>query len=169
MKAIQSFLSILTGITMMMSATNCSTAQKLQNEAPANFEDVYFQKWTGGVKGSGSGITLFIPVANASIELDSVYFRGKAAKLETKPQNKTLFIGRFETHFNQREDIILSSDPLEEAKNELPKKVESIPFELEDNECVISYKEDKKTLYFKITGITEKEQQHYPSAPSNRQ
>lgn len=169
MKAMKTILTLLPVITIMIFATNCSTAQKLQKEAPAEFDEVYFKKWTGGVRGGGSGINLFIPVSNTSIELDSVYFRGRAVKLETKPQNKTLFIGRFETDFNQPKDFILSSDPLEEAKNELPKKPTPIPFELENNECVVSYKKNNETLYYKINGIVEKERQHYPSAPPNRQ
>ncbi|MEZ4792929.1 MAG: hypothetical protein R2783_05565 [Gelidibacter sp.] len=162
-------ISIL--MTLLFLFTDCSTAQKLQKKAPITIENVYCQKWTAGVKGGGSGINLFIPVSAEmpqTIQLDSVYFRGKAAKLEkTKAQN-ILYVGRLETNFNSKQNIIMSSDPNEEYGNEPPKLEKKIPFDLNDSECVVSFKEGGETKYFKIENITEKPSQNYPSAPPNK-
>ena len=134
-----SFLIVM--LILMASFSQCSTAQKLQKNAPTQFGDVYCQKWTAGVKGGGSGLNLFIPAMDKSIQLDSVYFRGKVVKLEVKPGDLTLYIGRFKTEFNQPSDVVMSSDSNEEYGNQLPEKVKIIPFELKDDECVVSYKE----------------------------
>lgn len=153
----------------MTSFSQCSSAKKLQSKAPLEFSDVYCQAWTGGIQEAGSGITIFIPVKNAekvTIVLDSVYFRGKAVKLEQKEFQGTLtYIGRFISK-PIRNGIVLSSDPKEEYKNTvtLPQKM---PFELKDNECVVSYNSDSTTNYFKIENVIEKPRNNYPSMPKN--
>ncbi|SDR76336.1 hypothetical protein SAMN04515667_0585 [Formosa sp. Hel1_31_208] len=167
MKLAKRMTSLIFILVLMVSFSQCSTTQKLQNEAPTSFGDVYCQNWTAGVQGGGSGINLFIPIGNTSIRLDSVYFRGKATKLEVKPVNPRLFIGRFKTEINQPKDIILSSDSKEEYNNKLPEQQVEIPFELTNNECVVSYKDGNKTLYYKISNVREEQPIFYPSAPPN--
>ena len=154
---------------IMTSFLQCSSSQTLQEKAPTTFGEVYFQRWNAGIQGGGSGINLFIPVVDTNVVLDSVYFRGKSAKLETKPQNKSLYIAYFKTELNQPKDIVMSNNPLDEYKNQLPIQKERIPFKLKDSECVVSYKDGSITKYFKIENITEKETINYPSAPNNKQ
>lgn len=150
----------------MASFSQCSSAQKLQTKAPTQFGDVYCQTWVAGIKGGGSGINIFIPVMDKTIQLDSVYFRGKATKLEVNSSETPLYIGRFKTGFNEHKDIIMSSDSNEEYGNKLPEKAVKIPFDLKDDECVVSYIKDNKTLYYKISNVQQKEPLNYPSAPS---
>ena len=70
---------------------------------------------------------------------------------------------------NQKQDIILSSDMKEEAKNELPQPIEEMPFEINDDECVITYRKGKRTFYYKISNIQMEQPLHYPSAPPKGQ
>ena len=152
--------------------TQCSSAQKLEKEIPFKIGSAYFQNWVAGIEGGGSGINIFIPIEGKSqdrIELDSVYFRGKASKLETKPNNPDLFIGRFSTVFNQKRDLIMSNKPNAEYGNEAQKINIKIPFDLKDDECVVSYKEGNKIKYFRIVNVVEKRPVQYPSAPPNKQ
>ena len=153
----------------MTRFSQCSSSKNLDNQPPVDFGEVYTQSWTAGVKGGGSGTNLFIPVKDHSVELDSVYYKGNSAKLENKPDSPDLYIGRFERNSNQPQDMIISSDPREEAKNTLPQVPEKIPFELKDDECVVFYQKEGKTHYYKISGITTKLSKNYPSAPPNRQ
>lgn len=156
----------------MMSFSRCSSQKKLQDKAPMSIGDVYCQSWVGGIQGAGSGINIFIPaetLADKDVVMDSVYFRGKKVKLETKPQNSKLYIGRISTSFNKPKNIIMSSDGNAEYGNKLPEIPEKIPFDLKDNECVVSYKEGNKIKYFKIENVVEKMQQAFPSAPPNKQ
>ncbi len=152
--------------------THCSTAQKLQKKAPITLAEVYCQSWVSGVKGGGSGLNLFIPVSQEipqNIRLDSAYFRGKVTKLELAGTNLNLYVARFEENFNQKQDIVMSNDPKEEYGNQFPILTEKIPFDLKDTESVISYTESNVTKYFKIENIAIKKQDHYPSAPTNKQ
>lgn len=155
-------------VLIMVNFSNCSSAQKLQKEAPFSLGLVYSQSWVAGIKGGGSGINLFIPLNEDlpnNVKLDSVYFRGKATKLEINPDNPLLYIGRFLTEVNQQKDIIMSSDLKEEYGNQLPIKKVSIPFEIEDNECIISFIVDNKIKYFKFTGVIDKKMEQFPTAP----
>ncbi len=104
MKIIKNSLATALLFVAVVSFSQCSTIKKLEKQAPLNIGEVYCQKWISGVEGGGSGLNIFIPTSDTSIELDSVYFRGKATKLETKPQNKSLYIGRFVSNVNQKKD-----------------------------------------------------------------
>ena len=159
-------------LTIMTSFSQCSSSQKLQEKAPLALGDVYFQRWNAGVQGGGSGINLFISTKTKNYnhtKLDSVYFRGKAAKLSIIEDKTIVYLGRFTSEFNQPKDIVMSSNPLDEYNNPLLVTKEKIPFELKDSECVVSYKVGQTTKYFKIENIIEKEVINYPSAPNNKQ
>lgn len=169
MKLLKRISSLIVMFVLMASFSQCSTAQKLQQKAPIKFGEVYAQKWVAGVKAGGSGITISIPVDDISIPLDSVFFRGQKAKLEYIKGDQALYVGRFITDFNQTKDIILSSDMKEESNNRLPKLKEEMPFEFNDDECIITYNEGDKTMYYKISNIKMEQPLHYPSAPPNGQ
>lgn len=143
-----------------------------QNQPPIDFGPSYFQKWTSGIKGGGSGFNLFIPIKTQDrglVILDSVYFRGKVTKLEIIEDKTILFVGRFETEFNQKPDIIMSDNPNEEYGNKSSILLQKIPFDLKDSECVVSYKDGNDTKYFKIGNITEKQPENYPSTLPQKQ
>ncbi len=155
---------------LMASFSQCSNAQKLEQKAPLEFGEVYYQKKAQAVKDLESMFTLYIPIKgeyNNNIEPDSVYFKGKSAKLLVSTQNQNLFYGRFITKPVYTEDIILSSDMNEEHQNKLPKTESKIPFELKNSECVISYKQDGGVKYYKISNIKEKRLADVPMSPRN--
>ncbi|NNK82903.1 MAG: hypothetical protein HKO92_07255 [Flavobacteriaceae bacterium] len=165
MKVIEKLLLL---VLIMISFSNCSSSYILQTESPIQLGKVYCQSWVAGVQGGGSGLNLYIPVKEkwqSNISLDSVYFRGRVTKLEQKSGDYLIFVGRFLSDTNSKNDVIMSKEPYAEYGNKLPKKVTKIPFDLENSECVVSYKEGKATKYFKIKQITQKELLAYPSAP----
>lgn len=154
-------------IVVILIMFQCKSANNVDKKIPLNFNQVYFQKWVGGIQESGYGLNIFIPINKndtSSIVLDSVYFRGKSSKLEFMPTNNT-YVGRFKTLPQQ--DIILSNDVREEYKNKLPKQQNDTNFSINDNECVVSYLLENKMHFFKIKNIIEKEPLYYPQSPPN--
>ncbi|WP_157607926.1 hypothetical protein [Seonamhaeicola sp. S2-3] len=135
-----------------------------ETKPPMQLGNVYYQHWVSGVKGAGSGYNIFIPIKSNSNKtvLDSVYFKGKKAKLE---QRDNLFIGRFKLELNPKEDVILSNKPFAEYGNKAPKLPEKIPFELNETECVVSFMENGEVKYFKINEVYKKESEIYQSMP----
>ncbi|GAA3565667.1 hypothetical protein GCM10022395_15090 [Snuella lapsa] len=133
------------------------------------FGEVYYEPWLSGVKSGGKGGNLYIPVLSnpKDITLDSAFFRGEQVKLEFV--DKSLFIGRFKTSLNQKQDIIMSNEPYAEYGNTAPVRPKKKPFELQDNACIVSYNDGNKTLYFKIEGIIEKNVQIYRGSRTKKQ
>jgi len=148
----------------MVNFSNCASTQKLEKSLPLTIGEVYYQDWVAGIQGGGSGYNIFIPVLDnpKSITLDSVYFKGKQAKLELN--DNAVFIGRFKTTLNEKQDIIMSNEPFAEYGNKVPKLPQKTPFDLKDDACVISYKQGNILKYYKILNVLKKEPKIYPSA-----
>jgi hypothetical protein len=142
---------------VMMSFSQCASTQKLEAKSPVEIKEVYYKEWANPARYTGSGLNLYISLTSntSNIEVDSVYFRKKQVKLEHIKEG--LFVGKFKTNKNSPNDIIMSSDPKEEYGNTSPKIEKPFPFELQDNECVISYKERGKTKYFKLSNINKRQ------------
>ena len=152
MKGFKSILNFSLVLFIIATSISCTSVPKLQKEAPTEIESVYYQKWNAGTKESGSGINVFIDIKDPLVTLDSVYFRGQATKLQQNPNNSSLYVGRFKVQVN---------DSIDNSK-----KPSHWVFQLEDNECVISYFEEQKVLYYKITNIVMRQSINYPSLPS---
>ena len=165
MKTLKKLFGYLMLVVIMASLSHCSSAQKLQKDAPTTFGETYYKHWVSGVAEGPSGLNIFIELRDESIQLDSVYFRGKVAKFEVKPANKLLFIGRFINESTEKRDMIMNSNTAQEYGNTAPKIETNNPFDLGQNECVVSYKNNGKTRYYKLTNIVKKESIHIPMSP----
>lgn len=155
------FFAVL--VVLALSSFQCASTKSVPN-APFTLGAVYYQDWTAGVEGGGSGYNLTIPmlVNTDNIVLKTVYFRGSQAPLELKGNN--IFVGRFSLKVNNSKGMVLSIDPRAEFGNEVPDLQKDIPFELKENEAVVSYKVDDKLRYFKIDHIIKKEAARYPKS-----
>lgn len=159
------FFTILSILPLVFFAS-CGTGQKLQQNAPATIEDAHFQKWISGAKGMGSGINIAIVFKNTpkDITLKDVYFRSMKTELVTKLKELNTFRGYLKTKYNTQEDLVMDADPKKEYGNKPPKIKEEFPFELKDNEAVISYVKNGKTLFYKTT-LKERDVKSYPKIP----
>ena len=146
---------------IMTGFSQCSSTKKLQSKAPTEITEIYYQRWASGVRDGGAGVDLFISTTSKNVQLDSVYFRGRISSLELQTETANLYKARF-VITKEKFDIIMSNDSLAEYGNKLPDENKPFPFDLKDQECVISYKDGKKTKYFKIEGIKEGEVKHFP-------
>ena len=152
---------------VFLSIFNCKSAQEpllqFQTTAPLDFSEPYYNSWVAGIEGGGAGINVFLPTTKPSkIIIDSLHFRGEKSAVETRDQ---LIIGRFKYSTNRKKDIILSSNPQDEYRNTLPIQFDASPFNLTQNECVISYRVNNKRLYYKISNLKKQRDIAYPSAP----
>lgn len=151
------------------SLTQCSSSKTNNNHGFVEFEtktsvvlgDVFFQKWIAGVQGGGSGYHLYMIVKEnkKQVVFDSAYFRGLKAKLTPA---KIGYIASFKSALNQKSDIKMSGDSLDEYGN-------IFAHQLESNECVISYYEKDKIKFLKLDSIIEKQAEYYPIRPPNEE
>ncbi|WP_152975582.1 hypothetical protein [Lacinutrix himadriensis] len=178
MSIIKTYILSLFMLFILASFSNCSSSKQINNEGsktamqdfqdkiPFTLEETSYKHWVAGVKGGGAGITMLISVSNntKNIVIDAAYFRGMQTKLESINSG---YVANFITKANQKEDIVMSTDKRAEYDNQLPNKAD-FPFQLKDNECVISYIEEGTTKYYKIENLVEKPRDEYPKArPKN--
>lgn len=171
MKTIKNATIPLFLLVIMGSFSQCAGSKKLQEEAPVAIEEIYFYKWVAGIQGGGSGINFYVVLKEPKIALDSVFFRGQVAKLEADVENNEHYSASFNTSDNQLNEMVMHKDPSKEYGNSLPKQeaTSTFPFELGAYECVLSYKQDNTTKYFKIEKVVEKQGMDRPGMPENKQ
>ncbi|GAA4967293.1 hypothetical protein [Algibacter aquimarinus] len=156
MKALRRGLEIIVIFSIVVSFSSCASTQKTEKRTPINIGEIYYQDWVSEENRGDSGFNIFIPILSNSnnIVLDSIYFKNKQVKLEQKSNN--LFVGRFKSFSNQKKDIIMSNEPYAEYGNKFPEFSRQSSFNLEENECIISYSYKEKVKYFKIKNIVKK-------------
>ena len=99
--------------------------------------------------------TLKITINNKKIQLDSIYFKNNSAPLKrVKSTENPLFTGSFTTSTTPN-DFILHADPKEEFGNKPPVTASKFPFEIKENEAVVSYFYKDKINYYKILEVKE--------------
>ncbi len=133
----------------MSLLTACGSNQNLQEKAPAQFQTAYYTTDANSVK-------LYLPVSaiqTETVNLNSVYFKGRKADLELSTERSGLYVANFDTG---KPDLIMSSDPRDEYANKVREVPEEIPFKLKDNEAVVVFTERGVVKFYKITGIEQR-------------
>ena len=129
--------------------------------------DSYYQHWAAGVQGGGSGTNLTIKLDNfvKGVAFKNLFFQGKLAPLKKLINNSVGYQASFKEENSN--EIIMDGDVINEISNTPPVK---IPFDLNENDAVVSYIENGNLKFFKISALKEKPMIAYPSAnPNNKQ
>lgn len=156
-------MKILSILTIIIGFSQCGTTKFAKNP-PFKIESATYTNWVGGVPGvSGTRVEVRLS-EKEPIVFDSLYFQKKRTKIEVSIQNKIMIlIGHFSTSNRKENHLILHSNTKMELKNKVPKATK-FPFNLKENEAIISYKVANKVKYFKIENIKEGKRNHYPKA-----
>ncbi|TDQ28642.1 hypothetical protein [Tenacibaculum caenipelagi] len=146
----------LIGILLLtFSLTQCVSV-KTKNTHPFKIESASYYHVTGGVKGSYNSINLIINfTAEESVDFQKVYFQNRITNAVVEQHNDKQYIAaRYKTSSNDdRKDLILHADPKEEFGNT---PTEKFPFELKENEAMVSYVKNEKIYYVKVENIIKK-------------
>lgn len=90
-----------------------------------------------------------------------MYFAKKEGSLEIRDKDGKAFLtGHINTSKRRDQELVLDIDPKKEIKNELPEK--TFPFELKENEAVISYLENGVTKFYKVKNMVKTKTDFYP-------
>ncbi len=161
----KTLITITVSILVMTIFTQCSSAQQFDEEPPFTISKAYYQDWVGGRQGSSGTLITFEITSEISkeVRLDSLFFSNKICKLEATSFNKKYsIIGNFSKNTYVERNIIMDVDPQKEMANKVPDVAINFPFELSDNECVISYIIKEKKHYFKVTDLKKEKTIFYP-------
>jgi len=153
MKNIKQIFLIPISAIIIMSFSQCSSAQ-FDKKAPITITDSFYKNWMGGRQGvKGVLITIKAKAPETDIIFDSIYFNNKMVKLQPHiEKNELTLTGNFIIP-SKTDHIIMHADPKKEFGNKPPNISNKIPFELQDNEAVISYFIKSKKRFYKISNI----------------
>ena len=147
-------------LALAFSLSGCSSQKKLVETPPFEMGQAICQSWAGGRPEAGSGINLEIPLLNEDIsgmKMQRAFFRGMVADVTLDSnKGKQVVKATFKKQTSGKMDMVMHADSKEEVGNQPPKKKEKFPFELGNDQCVVSYMDGDTIKYFKIEGIKEK-------------
>jgi len=127
---------------------------KFQKNPPFKIVNAVVTNWVGGKPGV-RGLKVAISIDNKNIKLDSLYFRNRKTALKLLANsNPSMYIGVFITSKGIN-DYILHKDVTKEFGNTPRLFQEKIPFNLKNNEAVVSYQFQTKNYFYKITNVKE--------------
>lgn len=147
------FIFIITStLFFCCGATKNKAMHKLQKNPPFKVISAEVSDWVGGQPGV-RGIKVSISIDNKNIKLDSLYFRNQKTSLKLLVNsNPPTYIGIFVTSKGVN-DYIISKDNTKEFGNSPKLTSKNIPFKLNDNEAIVSYKNPNKRYYYKISKV----------------
>ena len=153
----------LTALAFLISCSSQKNKYVLESKSKLNFSEAYYQEWTSGIKGGGSGTSIYLIKKESSdeISIEGIYFNGKYSKLKYQGNNKYQGFIRNTKNIESWDDLeinLLEKEPTVKEEKSTDKK---IPFTLNKGEAVISYTKNKKQKYLKII-IEKKEMLEYP-------
>jgi len=134
-------------------ASSKEVAKTFEYQPPFILNSVVFQEWYAGIKVGGTGINLFLPISDVkgNIVFDEVYFRNLKAKLVKKEHNYTATL----------------KNPSRQYSFKIAEKPGDYPFDLKDDECVLTYIQNGETKFYKILALKEVAGTYYENgAPS---
>ena len=166
MKYIKNSLFLWVMLLSVLLNSGCVHTYKIEKKSVLEFEDAYYQRWTAGVKGGGSGINIYLnlksrtTVEERKIELNGIYFKDSYAELIFYPPIK--FQATIRTKENTKDSFAqLQVNPAEAKKKSKVEKPKQIPFQLKEDEAVISYLENDSKKYVRIV-LKKKEMDNFP-------
>lgn len=129
-------IALICGLSFQCASPKLVATTSFEEKVPFKIKSVYFQEWFTGIDYGGTGYTLYLPVVqkNPNITVEEVFFRNLK--------------GRF--HLQDGRYIAVMKNPTKGYVFRKPEKPEDYPFDLNDNECVVTYSEDGVTKYHKL-------------------
>jgi hypothetical protein len=128
-------------LIMAFGLFSCSSQKKLQTETPFEMGSASCQEYVGGKEESGKGMMLSIPVTMGEenmIELNEVFFRGKQVSVTMQEKDGMRFA-------------------VARIPNAKGGSAEAVALKLESTEAILSYTDNGKVKYTKITDIKQKQ------------
>ncbi len=148
----------LFGILLLALSFGQCASVKMDQNPPFKVESSSYTHITGGLPGNNSLNLMIEFTASETIDFKKVYFQNRItqAVVEQK-EGKQYIAARYKTSSGQdRKDLVLHADPKEEFGNTPNSPTEKFPFELKDDEAIISYTIGKEIRYVKIENIKER-------------
>ena len=162
-------LSLLAICTLLLAA--CSTQKKLETAVPFSLGEVYGQKWRVENATNDSGYEVIIPIIRLDEKeavLQNLYHKGKMVELAIELRAiGTIAIAAYSKKDLLKKEFLVPHTSIKKRRKNA-KKMELFPFELRETEAVLSYLQNDKVKYVKLTGIRQNPIAVYPSMKARK-
>ena len=134
----------------------CATSSTFIKKPPFIVDSASYYKHTGGIlESANTEVYIKYNFLDNSFNFEDLYFQEGRAKISIKKIEGDQYIyAKFNSTTNTNNDFILDRDPKKEYGNKPPKQ--KIPFELKENEAVISYSKNGEIKYFKVENLKKR-------------
>lgn len=122
---------------------------------PFTVTKAIYKNDTNRIKGINSLNVTVNYTSEKEIDFQKLFYKGRQQKVSFKKgidEGKTLFV-QFKKINKNISDLQLHGDSKKEFGNSPSKKETAFPFDLKENEAILSYKQDNVIKYFKIKNI----------------
>ena len=141
---------VVIGLLLFFS---CGSTSKIsENTPPFKVLKATYSNWVGGQPGV-NGVLFSIKIDNEAVKLDTVYFRNTSSVLRYN-EKASLYTSSIVLP-NTKRDLQLDINPKNEFGNQVPNISTKIPFELKENEAVVSYFYKGENYHHKIPTVIE--------------
>lgn len=133
---------------------------QFQDSIPFSIKEIQYQKIVSDSADNSSDVAIFLSLQDQlpdGVSIEAVHFEGKIIKLEPSNGDKLNFKGQYVSQPFDKATFVMSADPKDEYGNTLPIRIKPSPFQLNKNECVISYKVHDLIFFTKVNTIHQKE------------
>jgi len=136
----------------------CSSQKKLETSAPFTLGEVYAQKWMVENTTMYSGYEVIIPIMSLDENeavLQNLYHKDKMVDISIELREFGMIaLAEYSKEDLLKKDMLVPEAPKNKRKKG-SKKMELFPFELQDTEAVLSYLQNDKIRYIKLSGIRQ--------------
>ena len=155
----RTLLSML-AILFFLSLTQCKTIKtKQQSQHAITIENATYINWIGG-QPNVSGTQVQFAVKEQGVMPDSLYFHKKVVKIDIKQTNKgEIWIANYTKEAAPDRQMCI---PTEDEYGNKPPVMQKFPFDLKENEAMLSYFVENRKYYYKITALTKEKTVYYP-------
>ncbi len=147
-------VAITSVFLMCCGSSKAPNKSSLQNNPPFKVVEATYSKQFDEQTGVNN-IIIRISINNPEILLDTVYFRNNSSILILdKSDSNSAYVGSLVLP-RKNQNFNLNLDSKKEYGNQAPDISRKIPFELKENEAIVSYLLKNKRTYFKISNFIE--------------
>lgn len=143
---------------IFIGCISCSNSKDLELQKVSDtIESVYFQRWTAGIQGGGSGINFHVNLKTSlekDLTIEKVQFESYEATFVKTTD--TSYVAYIRTKSNQN-DMVLDSNPEKEYGNKAPE------IKLKPNEANLFFSNNGKEIIKNLQNVKEKAMIPYPS------
>ncbi|PQB05512.1 hypothetical protein BST85_11865 [Aureitalea marina] len=138
---------------------NNDQAVPFEENPPFTVVSAYYQPWVAGTKNGGKGMHLGVILEEMTedVRIGEMFFREQVVRARIDQNNPDLFTGSYK---EEARDVIMDGESRQEAQNTPPF---SFPFELEEDEMVLSYSFRGESYFVLLADLEKRPLLAYPS------